>query len=89
MTAIKIGRVIVKTRGRDAGRKGVIIDLIDENFAMVTGPTSLTGLRRKRVNIKHLEPLPKEINIKSNASDDDVLKAIQSANLEDFMKKPL
>jgi large subunit ribosomal protein L14e len=87
VAAIEIGRVCVKVAGREAGRKCVIIDIIDENFVLITGPKSLTGVKRRRVNIKHIEPLDKTLNIKKGASDEDVLKAISEAGLTDFMRE--
>jgi len=47
----------------------------------------LTGVKRRRVNIKHIEPLDKTIDIPKGASDEEVLKAIAAAGLTDFMKE--
>ncbi|RLG55185.1 MAG: 50S ribosomal protein L14e, partial [Candidatus Hydrothermarchaeota archaeon] len=52
MPAIEIGRVCVKTAGREAGKRCVIVDIIDKNFVLVDGPE----VQRRRCNIKHLEP---------------------------------
>ncbi len=87
MPAIEIGRICVKVAGREAGRKCVIVDIIDDNFVLVTGPKSLTGVKRRRVNIKHIEPLDKVIDIRRGASDEEVLKAIAATGLTDFMKE--
>jgi len=87
MPAIEIGRICVKVAGREAGRKCVIVDIIDENFVLITGPKSLTGVKRRRVNIKHIEPLDVKIDIERGASDEDVLKALENSNLVDFMKE--
>ncbi len=87
MPAIEVGRICVKLAGREAGRKCVIVDIIDENFVLVTGPKQLTGVRRRRANIKHLEPLPQKVEIEKGASDEEVLKAIEAAGLADFMKE--
>ncbi len=87
MPAIEIGRICVKLVGREAGRKCVIVDIIDENFVLITGPKSLTGVKRRRVNIKHIEPLEYIIDIPKGASDEEVLKAIAKAGLTDVMKE--
>ena len=89
MPAIEIGRICVKTRGREAGRKCVIVDIIDENFVLVTGPKTLTGVRRRRTNIDHIEPTDKKIDIEKGASDNEVLNAITSAGLTDYMREPV
>ncbi len=89
MPAIEVGRICVKVRGREAGRKCVIVDIIDENFVLITGPKSLSGVRRRRANVDHIEPLDKKIEIKKGASDEEVLKAIEEAGLTEFMKEKL
>lgn len=87
MPAVEIGRICVKTAGREVGRKCVIVDLIDENFVLITGPKVLNGVKRRRVNIKHIEPLDKVIKIPRGASDEEIIKAINEAGLVDFMKE--
>ncbi|MEM1533248.1 MAG: 50S ribosomal protein L14e [Desulfurococcaceae archaeon] len=87
MPAIEVGRICVKVSGREAGLKCVIVNIIDDNFVLVTGPKNLTGVKRRRVNIKHIEPLDVKINIQKGASDEDVLKAIEEAGLVEFMKE--
>uniref|UniRef100_A0A7C5YUA8 Large ribosomal subunit protein eL14 n=1 Tax=Ignisphaera aggregans TaxID=334771 RepID=A0A7C5YUA8_9CREN len=87
MPAIEIGRICVKISGREAGRKCVIVDIIDENYVLVTGPKSLTGVKRRRCNINHIEILDKKIDIAKGASDEEVMKALESLGLLDFMKE--
>ena len=87
MAAIEVGRICVKVLGREAGKKCVIVDIIDQNFVLVTGPKELTGVKRRKANINHIEPLDKKINITKGASDEEVAKAIAEAGLEDFMKQ--
>lgn len=80
---IEVGRVCIKTAGREAGRMCVVVDIIDKNFVLVTGPKQLSGVRRRRCNIKHLEPLPEKVNISRGASDEEVLRAIEEAGLRE------
>ena len=54
MAVMELGRCVVKSQGRDVGRKAVIVDILDRNFVLITGPQSITGIKRKRSNIKHL-----------------------------------
>ena len=68
---IEVGRVCVKIRGREAGRRCVVVDIIDENFVIVDG-----DVKRRRVNIKHLEPLPQKLDVKAGASTEEVVKAM-------------
>jgi len=87
MPAIEVGRICIKLRGREAGKKCVIVDIIDDNFVLITGPKSVSGVKRRRVNINHIEPLDKKIEISKGASDDEVLKALEDAGLIEFMKE--
>ncbi|MGC8974796.1 MAG: 50S ribosomal protein L14e [Thermoprotei archaeon] len=87
MAAIEIGRICVKLRGREAGRKCVIVDIIDENFVLVTGPKSLSGVKRRKVNVNHIEPTDRKISIGRGASDEEVLQALRESGLEEYVKK--
>jgi large subunit ribosomal protein L14e len=70
--AFEVGRVCVKTAGRDTGRRCVVVDLMDKNFALVTGPKSVSGVRRRRVNVNHLKPLEEKLTIEKGASDEQI-----------------
>jgi len=87
MPAIEVGRICQKTFGREAGKKCVIVDVMDKSFVLVTGPKNLTGVKRRRVNINHIEPLQDKVDIKKGASDDEVAKVLQSAGKTDEKKK--
>ncbi|MEM3550213.1 MAG: 50S ribosomal protein L14e [Candidatus Bathyarchaeia archaeon] len=89
MPAIEVGRVCVKLAGREAGRKCVIVDIIDKNFVLITGPKAVTGIKRRRVNINHVEPLSEKIEIKRGASDEEITEALKSAGKLEEMAQPL
>ena len=72
MPAIEIGRICIKTKGRETGKRCVVLDLIDKNFVLITGPKGVSGVKRRRINISHLEPTDEEIKIKKGASDEEV-----------------
>lgn len=76
MSVMDVGRVCLKLTGREAGGRCVIVDIIDRNYVLVTGPRELTGVRRRRVNIGHLKPLDEKIEIPRNASDEEVLSLL-------------
>ena len=73
MAAIDVGRVCMKTQGREKGNKCVIIDVIDRNFVVVTGPE----VKRRRVNMDHLMPLDISVDIQRNATDEEVYGILQ------------
>jgi large subunit ribosomal protein L14e len=77
LSAIDIGRICVKLSGREAGKRCVIVDLVDRNYVVVTGPPGLTGVRRRRVNMNHIHPLDEKIDIIRNASDEEILSKLE------------
>ena len=88
MAALEVGRVIIKTAGREALQKAVIADFVDQNFVLVTG-AGVSPVKRRRCNIKHLRPLDLMVKIKRGAKDEDISKAIEQAQIVDEIKTPL
>jgi len=76
MSIFEVGRLCVKIAGRDAGRTCVVVEAVGNGYVIVDG-----DVRRKKVNIKHLEPLDKTVNVKSKASSADVKKAFEKEGL--------
>jgi len=74
--AIEVGRVCVKVTGREAGKRCVIVDLVDKNFVLVTGPRSVTGVKRRRVNVNHIKPTEEKVKVKRGATDEEVAQAL-------------
>ncbi len=80
---IEIGRLCVKLAGRDASKKCVIVDILDDKFVLIDGET-----RRRRCNILHLEPLTQVVKIKKNSSHEEVAKALKEIGVEARETKP-
>jgi large subunit ribosomal protein L14e len=76
MPAVEVGRVCVKTTGREADKKCVIVDVVDKNFVLVTGPRSASGVKRRRVNVNHLKLTEETVKIKRGATDEEVAQAL-------------
>lgn len=87
MPAIEVGRICVKLSGREAGRKCVVVDVVDKSFVLITGPKKVTGVRRRRANVNHVEPLQDTVEIKRDASDDEIEEALKAAGKLDDMAK--
>jgi large subunit ribosomal protein L14e len=86
--AIEIGRICIKVKGRESGKKCVIVDIIDKSFVLITGPQTLTGIKRRRVNVQHIQTTEKSVKIKRGSSDKDVLTALETdEKLEDMKGK--
>jgi large subunit ribosomal protein L14e len=74
--AIEVGRVVVKTAGRDAANYAVVVEVLDDKYVTIDG-----NVRRKKVNMHHIEPLNKTLDIKKGATTKDVLAAFEKANI--------
>jgi len=88
MPAIDIGRICVKLSGREAGRKCIVVDVIDKNFALITGPKQLNGVKRRRVNVSHIEPTERKANIRRGESDADLMKTLDEET-QSFLREDL
>lgn len=78
----EIGRLCMKIAGRDSNKVCVIVDVVDENTVLIDGQT-----RRRKCNIKHLEPLSQTVKISKGASHADVKKAFSALKLDVWDKK--
>ena len=86
---MEVGRICVKLVGRETGRKCVVVDVVDKNFVLITGPKSVTGVRRRRTNVDHLEPTPESVELKKGAADEEVEKALTKGKKTKFMQEEL
>jgi large subunit ribosomal protein L14e len=78
---MEIGQVCVKTVGKEKGKYCVLVKKVDENFVIVSGPKALTGVKRRRANVIHLQPLQYKLDIKEDASDEEILEAWKKSGL--------
>lgn len=80
---MEVGQLCIKLAGRDAGKKCVIVDILDNNFVLIDGET-----RRRKCNIMHLEPLNQKIDIKKEASHETIIEVFKKLGLEARISKP-
>ena len=80
---MEIGRVCIKIAGRNAGNHCVIVDSVDDNFVLIDG-----NVKRKKCNIRHLEPMDLVLKIKKGASTSSVHEAMKGAKIKVITTKP-
>jgi large subunit ribosomal protein L14e len=78
---IEVGRICIKRKGRESGKYCIVLKKIDKNFVLITGPRQLTGVRRRKCNILHLEPTQYMLNIKEDSSDEEIANLFEKENL--------
>jgi large subunit ribosomal protein L14e len=79
LPAIEVGRICIKILGREAGKKCVIVDIVDKNFVLITGPKTVSGIKRRRANISHIEPTSEKVEMKRGATDEEIAEALKTA----------
>lgn len=76
-----IGRVALVNYGPDSGKIATIIDVVDENKALIDGPFSVTGVNRQVISFKRLSLTDLTIKIPRQPREPTLKKAIAAANL--------
>ena len=69
---LDIGRVCMKIAGRYSNKIAVVIKKLDDNHVLIEG-----NVRRKKCNIKHLEPLNKILKIKEEETGDNIRELLE------------
>lgn len=80
---MEVGRLCIKIAGRDAGKRCVIVDVLDDNFVMIDGET-----RRRKCNVKHVEPTGETIKIGKGAAHSAVVTEFKKLGIELKETKP-
>ncbi|KAG6961590.1 hypothetical protein JG688_00009006 [Phytophthora aleatoria] len=77
---VSIGRVVLINYGPDAGKIATIIDVVDDNKALVDGPFSVTGVNRHVINFKRLSLTDLTVDIPRQAREKTLKKALAKAD---------
>ena len=78
----EVGRLCVKIAGRDAKGLAVIVKKIDDNYVLIEGT-----VRRRKCNVKHLEPTKFTLDIKEEASREEVISKLKEMGFDIKEKK--
>ena len=76
MSIFDVGRIVVKIAGRDAGKKAVVVEQLDNTYVLIDGAT-----RRRKVNIRHLEPLDTVLELSAGAAHEEVERVLAALPL--------
>ena len=78
---IEPGRICLKIAGREASRYCVIVERINDDFVLITGPKTITEVKRRKCNIDHIEPTEHKFDIDSKADDTSIENIWKSSGL--------
>ena len=81
MATLTVGRICIKIAGREAGKYCVVLSNPKDNFIQVTGPKVLTGVKRRRCNVDHLEPTEYQVKIQGVAEDKSIIDILDKEGL--------
>jgi len=74
---VQIGRVCLINRGEDAGKICTILDVVDQNRALIDGPTESTGVHRQTMSFKNLALTPIVVTISRAVRPSTLAKALK------------
>jgi len=74
---VQIGRVCLINRGEDAGKICTIVDVVDQNRALIDGPTDSTGVHRQTMTFKNLALTPIVVEIARAPRPSTLAKALK------------
>ncbi|HLD58464.1 MAG TPA: 50S ribosomal protein L14e [archaeon] len=74
MPGIEIGTVCIKTKGREAGKKVVVVDFDGKSqFAVIDGPK----IKRRKCNLRHLFPTKEKIEITKSSDKSKIVELLK------------
>lgn len=84
---LDIGRVVKSRQGRDAGRYFVILQVVDEQFVMLSDGLTRKLDHLKKKKVKHLQPKPLRMDVQSlldtnQLKDSDIRAFLKENGLE-------
>lgn len=84
---LDIGRVVKSRQGRDAGRYFVILQVVDEQFVMLSDGLTRKLDHLKKKKVKHLQPKPLRMDVQSlldtnQLKDSDIRTFLKENGLE-------
>jgi len=74
MPGLEAGMVCVKTHGKEAGKKCIVVEFDKKaGMAVVEGPF----VKKRKCNPKHLMPLGKKVSYKKGMKKEEIAKLVK------------
>jgi len=92
---IALGQVVYSKAGRDGGRKFIIIDIIDENYVLISDGDLRKVEKPKKKKVKHIktteiiiEPIGEKLRNGLKINNSEIRKALSDVeNVQDKTEK--
>ena len=80
---MKLGQLCYKLAGRESKKPCVVVDVVDDNFVIIDGQ-----VKRRRCNVRHLEPTSKILDVKKGDSKDKIMSLLEKEGFKISIAKP-
>ena len=93
---IDLGQVVYSKAGRDTGKKFIVMDVLDESYALISDGNLRKVEKPKKKKIKHLEltgeditPLREKLKSKQKIANHEIRKALAAldSTIEDHSQE--
>ena len=84
---VELGRVCLIRGGPDKGKLCTIVDVIDSQRALVSGPASLTGVTRQQLTFRNLVLTDLKVDSGLNAKDKVLAAKWEEAEIQSKWEK--
>ena len=78
---VQIGRVVLITYGPDEGKLAVILDVVDANQVLISGPK--TGVERQAISLKRLQLTDLVVPMRRNLKQKTLIKAWDESKVQE------
>ena len=80
---LEIGRVVKSRQGRDEGRYFVILQVVDDQFVMLSDGLTRKLDHLKKKKVKHLQPKPLRMDVQSLVENNQ----LKDSDIRAFLKE--
>lgn len=74
VNVMEVGQICIKTKGREAGRKVIVLTTPKEGRVLIDG----NKVKRRECNMLHLFPINEKVKIAKEAPHEAVVKALKN-----------
>jgi large subunit ribosomal protein L14e len=74
VNVMEVGQICIKTKGREAGRKVIVLTTPKEGRVLIDG----NKVKRRECNMLHLFPINEKVKIAKEAPHEVVVKALKN-----------
>mmetsp|Transcript_36164 Transcript_36164/g.51131 ORF Transcript_36164/g.51131 Transcript_36164/m.51131 type:complete len:134 (-) Transcript_36164:253-654(-) len=78
---VEAGRVVLINFGPDAGKIATIVDIVDQNKCLISGPAEATGVVRQVISYKRIALTDFLLKIERGCSEEDLEKAFKDEGM--------